>query len=348
MKEAGSSIQIRWETPTEDDMQTLLDAGIAWILSLQGIGDWLEAPMRFFSQLGTEEFFLLVLPLIYWCVDASIGLRVAFILLTSDMLNYTLKLAFAGPRPYWVSSHVRGLWPETSFGVPSGHAQHAMSVWGIIAASLKQKWAWVAGGLLIFLIGFSRLYLGAHFPHDVLVGWGIGAALLAGFSRYWGPLASRISGLTASRQILLALMASLLFIAVGFSAAAMREDYQVPQDWEINALRAGPAPHPVDPGGIFSTAGTLFGFSVGFAWLADSGGYRASGVLWKRFLRYPLGLAGVLALWVGLGALLPRGDELIFHLLRYLRYFLVGGWVSGGAPWVFMRLGLSERPSKSI
>lgn len=111
-------------------MQTLLENGVAFIIALQRAGDWMILPMRLFSYLGTEEFFFLVLPLIYWCIDAGLGLRVGLILVTSNMINFVGKQALAGPRPYWYSSHVRGLWVETSFGVPSGHAQHAAVVWG--------------------------------------------------------------------------------------------------------------------------------------------------------------------------------------------------------------------------
>ena len=126
-------------------MQVLIENGIAFIIALQAaMGDWLIAPMRFFSYFGNEEFFLLVLPLIYWCIDSALGLRVGFILLTSNLLNYVFKLMFIGPRPYWVSSHVRALWlTETTFGIPSGHAQNAAGVWGMIAAYINRTWVWV-------------------------------------------------------------------------------------------------------------------------------------------------------------------------------------------------------------
>ena len=98
-------------------MQTLIEGGIALIIAIQSLGDWLIAPMKFFSYLGNEEFFLLVLPLLYWSVDSALGLRVAFILVTSNLFNHVGKLLFAGPRPYWVSSDVRALWSEISFGI---------------------------------------------------------------------------------------------------------------------------------------------------------------------------------------------------------------------------------------
>ena len=58
-------------------MQTLIQNGIAIIIALQSAGDWLILPMRFVSWLGTEEFFFLVLPLIYWCIDFALGVRVS-------------------------------------------------------------------------------------------------------------------------------------------------------------------------------------------------------------------------------------------------------------------------------
>ena len=149
-------------------MQTLIDLGIFFIIALQSMGDWLIIPMNFFSQLGRVEFFLLFLPLVYWSVNSALGIRIGFILMASDIFNYAGKLLFAGPRPYWVSSRVRGLWIETSFGIPSGHAQHAVSVWGTVAAYIGKTWTWAVLLALAFFIGFSRLYLGAHFPHDVI------------------------------------------------------------------------------------------------------------------------------------------------------------------------------------
>ena len=104
-------------------MDTLMANGINWILAIQSLGSWLELPMMFFTYLGNENFFFLVLPLLYWSVDAGLGLRVAFILATSNYLNSIIKLLFAAPRPFWVSAQVEPLVHEDTFGIPSGHAQ---------------------------------------------------------------------------------------------------------------------------------------------------------------------------------------------------------------------------------
>jgi hypothetical protein len=59
-----------------------------------------------------------------------------------------------------------------------------------------------------------------------------------------------------------------------------------------------------------------------------------------------LGLVGVLVLWYGLGLVFPRDEAVIPYILRYLRYALVGGWISAGAPWLFTRLKLVQAPAR--
>lgn len=325
-------------------MDALIQNGIAWIIAIQSLGGWLELPMKFFTFLGYEDFFFLVLPLIYWCVDAGLGLRVAFILTTSNYLHGVVKLLFAAPRPYWVSSQVKPFSAEGSFGIPSGHAQSSAALWGIMAASLKKPWAWIVAVLLAFLVGFSRLYLGVHFVQDVAAGWLIGYTLLFLFIRFWEPVAAWLKTKTLSQQVLLAFVVSLLMIAVGLGSAAHLTDYVFPVAWTENALRAGPMPEPVSLESILTTAGSLFGLAAGAAWIASQGGYQASGPLWQRALRYALGLVGIVILWYGLGKVFPRGETLAPMVLRYIRYSLVGFWVTGGAPWLFFHFKFASKP----
>ena len=52
-------------------MTSIWDSGIHFILWLQGLGHWLQAPMAGFTFLGTEQFYLLIMPVLLWCVDAG-------------------------------------------------------------------------------------------------------------------------------------------------------------------------------------------------------------------------------------------------------------------------------------
>ena len=154
-------------------MDILMQWGIHVILALQSVPGWTEV-MKFYSLFGTEEFFLVVMPVLYWCVDSAVGIQLGIALIASSSLNSLLKVAFHLPRPYWVDRRVLGLSTETSYGLPSGHAMVSTTLWGLLAAHLKRWWTWAAALLLIGLISLSRLYLGVHFPTDVAAGWVFG------------------------------------------------------------------------------------------------------------------------------------------------------------------------------
>ncbi|MEW6568605.1 MAG: phosphatase PAP2 family protein [Chloroflexota bacterium] len=325
-------------------MNDWLSWGIPIIVWLQGLGAWLTRPMEFFTFLGTEEFFMLVMPAVLWCFDAGLGLRLGLILLTSDAFNGAFKLIFGWPRPYWVSDQILALSAETSFGLPSGHAQNALALWGRLAVSIRRRWATVLLGLVILLISVSRLYLGVHFPSDVLAGWLVAGVLLWLFVRYDEPARRWLSRIGSSRQIVLALILSLVLLGLQSAVFQLTAGRVVPTAWAEQAAAAAPEADPIQPRsleGMFSGSGVLFGLGAGGALLFGWGGFNPQGPAWKRIGRYLLGLAGVLALWMGLRAILPEGETALALALRYLRYAAVGLWVTYGAPRLFVWLRLA-------
>lgn len=332
-------------------MDAIFQAGITFAIWFQGLGGWLEAPMKGFTFLGSEEFFLLGLPIIYWCVDAGIGLRLGVILLLNGGLNSILKLAFHGPRPYWVSTQVKALMAETSFGAPSGHAQIATGLWGMLASQVRRPWAWATAIFLVLMIGLSRLYLGVHFLHDVLLGWLFGALALWALLRLWDRAAAWVKTKSTGQQVGLAFALSILMLVIGAIAFGALRNWPLPAEWTANAIAAGveadELPDPVSLNSVITSAATLFGLLAGMAWMQTRGGFHAGGSLGQRVLRFLVGLVGVAILWYGLGAVFPRGEELVAYIFRYLRYALIGGWISAGAPWVFIRFGLAKPPARN-
>ncbi|HJW90809.1 MAG TPA: phosphatase PAP2 family protein [Anaerolineales bacterium] len=330
-------------------MSINLETGVQFILFLQGLGDWLVVPMQFFSFLGKEEFLILVVPALYWSINPGLGIRVGAILLLADGLNYFLKLAFHSPRPFWYSREVRPLALETSFGAPSGHAQDAAAAWGLAAVKVRRWWAFVAAGLVIFLIGLSRAYLGVHFFSDVVIGWLIGLTGLGVFLSLEAPFISWFKRLKLESRLLAVFGFSLAMIAVGSLIRLSLSDWQLPATWLENAAAAFPAedaPNPFSLDGLITTQATLFGLAAGAIWLFSQKEYQVSGPLWQRLARYLVGLIGVIVLWLGLGAVFPRGENLMAYSLRYLRYALIGVWITALAPLLFSRLGLVQIESK--
>lgn len=324
-------------------MDILQELEIQFTLFLQSLGTWLADPMRFFSMLGYEEFFMLVMPSIFWCFDAALGIRMAVMLLVCNASNNMFKLAFHTPRPYWVSTQVQAYTTETGFGLPSGHAQTAAGLWGVMAASLKQRWMKIALVLVVFLIGLSRLYLGVHFVRDVLAGWLIGGLLLAIYLKIERPVADWLRRRTFGQQVLLAFASAVVLALMVLIPRAALGGWQYPSIWQENAYLASPentlTPFKID--GAFTFAGTWFGLFAGLAWLyRRQGGFDPSGTPRQRLLRYVIGVAGILVLWYVLGQLFPREENVFSYALRFVRYTLVGLWVSAIAPLVFERTGL--------
>jgi hypothetical protein len=82
--------------------------------------------------------------------------------------------------------------------------------------------------------------------------------------------------------------------------------------------------------------------AAGYILLLARGGFNAGGPAWQRLVRFLIGLVGVFLLWFGLGLIFPDGETLLPFLLRYIRYTLVGCWISGLAPLLFIRLRLAK------
>jgi membrane-associated phospholipid phosphatase len=332
-------------------MESLHQFEITIILFLQSLGVWLATPLKAITALGYEEFYMLVMPALFWCLDATLGFRVAIMLLLSNAFGEALKLALHQPRPYWIDTRVTAFTAETSFGIPSGHSLNAVAIWGLVAASIRRRWIQAVMVLVIVLIGVSRIFLGVHFISDVLTGWLTGGLLLWGFLSVEKSAAAWLRKQPFNQMALLALGSSFLMIILVMIPSILLGDWQVPEVWKQNALAASPG-NVIDPlaiEGVFTTAGTWFGMTLGIAWLFHSqGGYNPAGSLVQRVLRYVVGLVGVILFWYGLGLILPKDPNFLGYSLRFARYTLVGLWVSALAPLVFQRIGLAKEPEEKI
>ncbi len=324
-------------------MNGILNSGIPIIVWFQSLGDWLLVPMKFFTFLGTEDFYLLALPIIYFGVDPALGLRLGVMTTLTSGINTIFKFALHLPRPYWVSNKVHAFSAETSFGAPSGHAQNAVTLWGVWATYARKAWVWTVVIVVVLGISLSRIYLAVHFPFDTLLGWLIGLSILALFNAWWEPVANWAAKQSMVKQIGAAFAASMLMLLVGAGVRSLFGSWTMPPAWEQAAISAsGHAPNPFDLSGLVTSSATLFGLLAGVAWLAPQGGYQLAAQVKGRILHYLVGVVGVGLLYAGLKMIFPAGDDLLAYFFRFVRYTLVGFWVTGLAPFVFIKLKLTE------
>jgi len=293
-------------------MEALLDWGITVILWFQQFSPTLDLPFKAFTLMGEEVFFTLLIFSVYWCIDRSTGVRLAILFLLSGYINTVAKVLAGQPRPFQYDSQVRKLFETGGGGLPSGHTQNTVVIWGELASRFRKAWLCVIGGLLMLLVPISRVYLGLHFPTDLVGGYLLGFSLLLLY-RWLEPGAAvwlKSKGLTWQLSIALALPVLMILL--------------FPSD-EKNGLIAG---------------ATLMGMGAGFVVEQHFVKFQSGGIWWKQVARFLLGAAVAFTLWQGLRStffgLQPES------LYRFLRYGLVGLWGALGAPWVFVKLRLAE------
>jgi membrane-associated phospholipid phosphatase len=291
---------------------------IVWVQSLSN--PTLDTVFQALTLLGSEPFYLILLPIVYWCVHKEIGVELAYLSMLSAWLNSAFKHLFKIPRPS--DPRIRILTEETSPSFPSGHAQGTMVNWGYLAYRFRKPAFWVVAILVILGVGVSRIVLGVHFPQDVLGGWIIGLVLLVIYAWAEPRVAHRLAGQRMAIQLVLAIGVPVLLI---FLHPADVEGY-----------------YPAE--GAITPMGALAGFAVGMimerAWVR----FRVAGAWWRRGLRFLLGMVVVGLFYVGLRLILPQ--EMAHGLeagLRFVRYGLVGWAATFLGPWLFVRLGLAEQ-----
>lgn len=305
--------------------------GLALILWLQS---WrtpvIGGAALFFHVIGSEVMLIVALPLIYWCVDTRLGKRLAAFLLIVSWLNTTLKSALQRPRPYQASIAVDPVIRETTYGIPSGHAQNATVLGGLLANELHHRWITVAGVLYALLTGFSRMVLGVHYPQDILAGIALGLVALGLYAVLEPPIGGWVKDRSLVVQLLTVVIVSAAMLVIHPLIIPVTSPQWLSDIIPIAELLNSPA----RPAGVFLGAG--IGMVLESRYLL----YDWRGTWKQQIARLLIGVGGGVAIYFLLGTLKTLVSPLAASLIRF---GALGFWLTYGAPWVFIAARLAGR-----
>jgi membrane-associated phospholipid phosphatase len=335
-------------------LATTLQGPALWdvraIAAFQGNGT-LKPVMEAVTTLGSQGFLLILVLLVFWCVNKPLGIDMALLLVITGAANVTLKTLLQSPRPFWSDSALH-LTSAESFSTPSGHAAHATVLFGYLA------WWLVAGRpqeerpqgsrlqglvaalllLCIYLVSLSRVYLGVHFPGDVIWGCAEGIAVLVAYIGLRPRLAIWLREVSLGTNVALAAgaAAGVLVLNLLFLVPQHRPPLAAEADFMYTQAHA----QAVNEAG--NLAGLVLGTWIGLALERRVVRFMTAGSVRQRILRYSLGLAGLLAIGLGLPLVFPEEPRTLDLALGVAGVAAAALWAVFAWPWLFVRTGLAE------
>ncbi len=266
------------------------------------------------SILGEEYFYIMVLGLVYWVLNKRLGEFLGITLGASITFNNVAKNIFSHPRPFEAyPDEVTNKRPGTATGhsMPSGHVQGSASVFFAFAFYLKKRYLFIIASIITILMMFSRMYLGVHYIQDVVAGAVI-AILIAFVMHYFSRKYADDMG--ALHKFYLVTL--LLFLPFYFILA-----------------------NSVSANDFFKGYGILVGIVIGVMVEKKYVKFSLDIPLWKKGLRYILGLVMMGSVLIGVGLIFDFviTNVLVKNILDFVRYFLVAFVGLGVYPYIFKR-----------
>lgn len=305
--------------------------GVELIRILQSIdasiSDFFDRFFLVMTYLGDETFILILIILIFWCVHKRLGIQLSLVVGTSYYISVLVKGIFGWPRPFiWARQqslppNIRLIGTEPSgYSFPSGHAQSTGTTWGLISVITRRKILVMISIFLCIIIPLSRLYLGVHWPSDVIVGLGFGLAIVILYISFREQIFQYFTNYQSHIWSLVAVWVLIPTILVVTST--------------LLTLFTGHDPLVQNPG---RTGGLLTGIILGLLFEQRFVSFTTEGISYRmRVLRGIIGLLFLVVAYIGFKAMFDLNTgTLLDILLDYVRYTLLFVVVIALTPWVF-------------
>lgn len=274
----------------------------------------LDKVMQLITYFGQDLLIIVAICTLYWCIDKKFAYLVGFNYFVSGLLIQTLKITFRIPRPWILDPNFKpvtsALSGATGYSFPSGHTQGATSFFFTLSLSSKKRVVKIVSVITFLLVGFSRMYLGAHTPKDVLVAMAV-SLLVAGF--LWQIKDVLLDSKNIFLIALLLIITALMVLTYG---VFLIQNAQVDLANGLDAIKA---------------AGAGVGFSIGFILERKYVNFKEQGLPFsQQLLKLIVGLLGAFLLKTLFSFLL--GKTVVGAALEY--FFLVL-WVIYLYPLIF-------------
>jgi len=182
---------------------------IVWLQALEPHALW-HFVFALLSWCGDGPLYFLLFPLLYWRKAPAVAIRYGYVVGLAVLLLTVMKAQTTTPRPFLVAPDQVAFWPARLAGFswfpsqdalidayrrdpsfPSGHALCAAAVGLSLVAQTASVWGRAVLVSLVVLIPLARLYLGVHYPTDVLAGSGLGVLVCLLATRLRGDVLTR-------------------------------------------------------------------------------------------------------------------------------------------------------------